>query len=150
MQVRAACEEDLDFVLRLQDSSPEAPHWSAEQYRGMLGDGGAGLRRVLLVAEVDGVPVGYAAGSVLLEEAELEAIVVSEERRRGGIGRRLTKAVEDWAVVQGARELRLEVRVSNDAAGAMYHAMGFQQTGMRSRYYSDPEEDAVLMTMRLG
>lgn len=44
----------------------------------------------------------------------------------------------------------LEVRASNDPALALYSSMGFQKVGLRRRYYSKPEEDAVLMTLTLG
>ena len=46
----------------------------------------------------------------------------------------------------GVRELTLEVRVSNDAAQALYRAYGFRLAGLRPGYYRYPEEDALLMT----
>jgi ribosomal-protein-alanine N-acetyltransferase len=50
----------------------------------------------------------------------------------------------------GTVELHLEVRASNLAAIRFYQAQNFKQTGARPRYYADPEEDAVLMTLRLA
>ena len=49
-----------------------------------------------------------------------------------------------------ATELRLEVRASNQGALGFYRAQGFGESGRRVRYYADPEEDAVLMALRLG
>jgi ribosomal-protein-alanine N-acetyltransferase len=46
-------------------------------------------------------------------------------------------------------QLILEVRASNRAALGFYGALGFKETGRRPRYYIDPEEDAVLMGLRL-
>jgi ribosomal-protein-alanine N-acetyltransferase len=40
----------------------------------------------------------------------------------------------------------LEYRISNSAARALYDKYGFEQVGVRARYYSDNHEDAVLMT----
>jgi ribosomal-protein-alanine N-acetyltransferase len=40
----------------------------------------------------------------------------------------------------------LECRISNGAARALYEKYGFRQVGVRARYYSDNQEDAVLMT----
>ena len=44
----------------------------------------------------------------------------------------------------------LEVRESNTAARTLYESLGFVQTGYRPRYYSQPEEAAVLMTAQLA
>lgn len=48
-----------------------------------------------------------------------------------------------------AESVLLEVRASNDPALALYASMGFRQVGLRKKYYSSPEEDAVLMTLAL-
>jgi ribosomal-protein-alanine N-acetyltransferase len=44
----------------------------------------------------------------------------------------------------------LEVRASNEGARALYRGAGFTEDGLRRRYYSDPEEDAVLMSLNLA
>jgi ribosomal-protein-alanine N-acetyltransferase len=38
------------------------------------------------------------------------------------------------------------VRASNEAARSLYRKYGFQDAGLRKRYYSDNKEDAVIMT----
>jgi ribosomal-protein-alanine N-acetyltransferase len=48
-------------------------------------------------------------------------------------------------MARGAEWLTLEVRVSNDAAQALYQKYGFTQRGVRRRYYSDNGEDAYIM-----
>jgi ribosomal-protein-alanine N-acetyltransferase len=50
---------------------------------------------------------------------------------------------------EGLYGLNLEVRASNGRAIGFYRAFGFQQTGLRPRYYSNPEEDAVLFRLDL-
>ena len=45
----------------------------------------------------------------------------------------------------GSRCLRLEVRVSNENARALYARMGFQQLGLRKNYYHNPKEDALIL-----
>jgi [ribosomal protein S18]-alanine N-acetyltransferase len=42
--------------------------------------------------------------------------------------------------------MTLEVRVSNEAAQALYQAFGFAIAGRRARYYTDDGEDALVMT----
>jgi ribosomal-protein-alanine N-acetyltransferase len=51
--------------------------------------------------------------------------------------------------VAGVREVLLEVRSSNQRALGFYRSLGWSETGRRPRYYADPEEDAVLMSLKL-
>lgn len=46
----------------------------------------------------------------------------------------------------GCTEATLEVRVSNKPAQALYQHCHFVETGRRRRYYSDNNEDALIMT----
>jgi ribosomal-protein-alanine N-acetyltransferase len=43
------------------------------------------------------------------------------------------------------RRYTLEVRVSNEAAIRLYRRRGFVEAGVRPRYYSDNQEDALIM-----
>ena len=51
----------------------------------------------------------------------------------------------DEAVERGANWLTLEVRVTNAGAQALYRKYGFTAHGTRKRYYSDNNEDALIM-----
>jgi ribosomal-protein-alanine N-acetyltransferase len=51
----------------------------------------------------------------------------------------------DEALTRGANWLTLEVRVTNAAAQALYQKYGFSTHGTRKRYYSDNNEDALIM-----
>jgi len=116
----------------------EAPQWQAADYRALIEVGVSG------VAEIDGVLAGFVCGRVLLPglEGELESIVVARKYRRQGVG----QALCDWLLhALATREVRLEVRESNTAARAMYAALGFEDVGLRRKYYSQPVEDAILM-----
>jgi len=81
--------------------------------------------------------------------AELESVVVSAGARRTGIGRALCRAVLDWSRFRGASEVILEVRANSTAAVALYTSFGFTLTARRSRYYQDPEDDALLLRLAL-
>ena len=50
------------------------------------------------------------------------------------------------ARTRGAHEATLEVRPSNIPARRLYEKYGFKVVGVRPRYYSDDNEDALIMT----
>jgi ribosomal-protein-alanine N-acetyltransferase len=79
-------------------------------------------------------------------EGHIVTIAVASDKRRQGIGELLLVAALEAAADAGQEDVTLEYRVSNGAARALYEKYGFQQVGVRARYYSDNHEDAVLMT----
>jgi ribosomal-protein-alanine N-acetyltransferase len=87
---------------------------------------------------------------VLPPQAELETISVLAREQRRGIGRRLFFALVDELRAVGVSEFILEVRTSNRTALGFYRSLGWREAGRRPRYYADPEEDAVLMSLGLG
>lgn len=95
--------------------------------------------------------IAYALWSVIpaLGEAELLRVAVEPTQRRDGLGRRLLKASEHLLRDEGVHTLLLEVRISNEAARALYESLGWKQNGMRKAYYKDGE-DAALYRKELG
>jgi ribosomal-protein-alanine N-acetyltransferase len=49
----------------------------------------------------------------------------------------------------GAKSMTLEVRVTNYIAQSLYQKFGFQKGGLRKRYYTDNQEDALVMWVKL-
>ena len=82
----------------------------------------------------------------MLDEAHVTTFAVDPDFRRRSIGERLLLAMLDVAIANGAREATLEVRLSNMAARKLYEKYGFRPVGLRPRYYSDDNEDALIMT----
>lgn len=97
-------------------------------------------------AQDKGKIVGYAAVWLMADEAHLTSIAVRQTYRRQGIGELLLIAIIKLALQMKARVVTLETRVSNVGAQELYGKYGFNQVGMRRRYYSDNGEDAVIMT----
>lgn len=141
---------DLDQVMAIAGSLSQTPHWTQSAYLVAL-DPHASPRRIALVAEdpVAGV-VAFAVASLLAPQAELETIAVAPSSQRRGLARKLLSALVGELSAAAAVEFLLEVRFSNHAALALYRSLGWRETGLRPRYYSDPEEDAVLMSLGLG
>jgi len=95
---------------------------------------------------VAGRVVGFAGVWLMVDEAHITTFGVHPEWRRQGIGRRLLLRLLELALELGASRMTLEVRVSNEAAQALYRGFGFSVAGRRPRYYTDDGEDAYVMT----
>jgi len=150
IEIRRLSETDLEQVVRIADALTEAPHWSRKLYEEALRSDGPPPRVALVAQDPDsGEVTGFAIASLIPPEAELESIAVDARVQRRSVGRRLFAALAAELQEAGVQELLLEVRASNLTAIRFYTAQNFKQTGTRSRYYADPQEDAVLMALRL-
>jgi [ribosomal protein S18]-alanine N-acetyltransferase len=150
LQIRRMSAADVDHVIEIADGLDQAPHWARRAWVAAI-DPENGLRRIALVArEAGGVPFGFVLASVLPPEAELESIGAIGQTQRRGVGRQLFAALLEELRATHITELVLEVRSSNETALGFYRALGFAETGRRPRYYADPEEDAILMKLRMG
>jgi len=154
--IRPMQEADLARVLEIAKALPHAPHWPPDVYQRAL-DPTALPRRIALVAEEPHLDealhggqmvAGFAVASVIPPQAEIETIAVVSDGQRRGVGRLLLSAILQELRRAGVTEVLLEARVSNLPALGLYTAFGFDRTGVRPRYYADPEEDAVLMALR--
>lgn len=148
-RVRLMAAEDLDPVLALAERQPQAPHWARRAYRALFNPQ-ALPKRIALVVELESAVRGFAVASIVGPEAELECIVVAAGFERRGLGRGLMQALSAMLHAAGVEELLLEVRQGNERALAFYSTLGWAEVGRRPRYYTDPEEDAILMSIRLA
>ena len=87
--------------------------------------------------------------SLLPPQAELETIAVAACQPAPG-NRPPPAPVPPFGTRPGIHEVWLEVRVSNAPAIALYRSFGFRETGRRPRYYDEPVEDALLMSLQRG
>lgn len=133
----------VDFVLDLQQKTPEAPHWKRQVYEDLAQSEAPAFGFVAV--EGDSL-LGFAVCRLVLDTCELESIAVATEARRRGIGAILLAAATDFAAERGATRMELEVRAGNSTAIDFYTRMGFAQDGLRRGYYRNPDEDAVLMS----
>lgn len=145
-EIRPMAPVDLDQVLAIAESLPEAPHWPRPAYLKAI-DPQATPRRIALVAAGPESIVGFAIASVLPPRAELETIAVAKSHQREGLGWQLLHGLMASLKAENLHEVVLEVRHSNRSAIALYMSTGFLLTGSRPSYYTDPVEDAVLMKL---
>lgn len=90
--------------------------------------------------------VGYAGMWLMVDEAHITTIAVRNHWRGHGYGELLLASLIKTATEMGAERVTLEVRVTNGTAQNLYRKYGFEQEGVRPRYYSDNNEDAYIMT----
>lgn len=99
-----------------------------------------------LVVRVGDRLVGYAGLWIMVDEAHVTTFAIDPAWRRRRLGERLLIALLDLAIERRAGEATLEVRLSNLPARRLYEKFGFRPVGIRPRYYSDDNEDALIMT----
>ncbi len=134
--------EDLPFVQAIERASFSTP-WPPHAYRNELETNRLAHYRVVRVGERI---VGFAGMWMMVDEAHITTFAVDPRWRRRRLGELLLLALLDLAVEHGAREATLEVRLSNLPARRLYEKYGFRPVGLRPRYYSDNNEDALIMT----
>jgi [ribosomal protein S18]-alanine N-acetyltransferase len=143
--IRKLAASDVPAVLAILQESPEAAAWSRESLLQLTS-----AEPTAWVAELNAVVAGVLIGRVAADECEILNVAVSRARRRCGIGSRLLETALEFSGIAGIARVYLEVRTSNGPAIALYTHCGFTECGRRARYYSDPVEDAVLLTLCVG
>jgi ribosomal-protein-alanine N-acetyltransferase len=134
--------DDLPTVQAIEEASFTTP-WPPHAYRSEIE---TNRLAQYIVARVDGDVVAYAGMWMMVDEAHVTTFAVHPRWRRQRIGERLLLTLLDFARDRRAREATLEVRLSNLAARRLYEKYGFRPVGLRPRYYSDDNEDALIMT----
>jgi [ribosomal protein S18]-alanine N-acetyltransferase len=101
--------------------------------------------RAYYVARVGGAVVGYGGLMMTAEDGHVTTLAVDPAWHRHKIGTRVLLVLAREAVRRGARNLTLEVRMSNHGAQALYRKFGFRPAGVRKNYYVETSEDALVM-----
>jgi [ribosomal protein S18]-alanine N-acetyltransferase len=89
--------------------------------------------------------LGFAGLWLMVDEAHITTIAMHPDHQGRGLGELMLASLIDIAFEIKAKWVTLEVRVSNYKAQNLYRKYGFHDAGMRHRYYSDNNEDALIM-----
>jgi ribosomal-protein-alanine N-acetyltransferase len=121
-------------------------HWTEGIFRDCLRVG-----YCCWIMELSGTVAGYGIMSLVVGEAHLLNICIAPEWQRQGYGRLLLEHFMELARERGARQMFLEVRLSNEAALKLYRESGFNEVGMRKNYYPGEKgrEDALILAIEL-
>lgn len=98
-----------------------------------------------LVARLGERVVGYAGMWVIMDEAHITTIAVDPDYRGRRYAERLMLALIERAQRLGANRATLEVREGNRVARHLYRLFGFEDTAVRKCYYTDNQENAIVM-----
>ncbi len=98
-----------------------------------------------MVMEAAEEMAGYAGMWLIMDEAHITNIAVREKYRGYKLGERLVSELMKTASFMGAAKITLEVRVTNHIAQNLYRKLGFRDAGIRKGYYTDNNEDALIM-----
>lgn len=142
--LRSMDQNDLDSILDVEHSCFSIP-WT----RGMFEDELYNPNAIYLVALVNDTIVGYAGMWKILDEGHITNVAVHPDYRRNGLGKRLIQGLILKSKILGLKALTLEVRRSNEPAISLYEGFGFRVEGLRKKYYSDNNEDALIMWLKL-
>jgi ribosomal-protein-alanine N-acetyltransferase len=142
---RLAGEDDLDAVSALEAESFTNP-WSREMLARELRQ--SDVARVYVLRTPARSVTAFCACWILFDELHLNTVAVDPGRRRQGLATILLQHVFADAAREGVRAVTLEVRRSNLPAIRLYERLGFSVEGLRPKYYSPPEEDALVLWCR--
>lgn len=131
---------DLDEIHRIEKECFTSP-WPKNVFRSMLSDHSA----FAYVARRSREIVGYVISWLDRDQVIIANLAVKKSARRKGLGRYMLEFAMEEGARTGATWAILDVRESNLNAIRLYAEAGFRARGRRSRYYSNPEEDSLVM-----
>lgn len=140
LTIRPMRREDIDAVMAIDRHCFPVP-WSQNAFAAELGNASAWY----LVAESEGRVCGYIGAWIVVDEVHVTTFGVDPSLRRQGVGERLLAALLQEGMRRGVRRASLEVRMSNYGAQQLYAKYGFAPVSRRFRYYTDNDEDALVM-----
>lgn len=143
MNIRIASIEDAQAIYDIETLSFSVP-WSLDSVRAELE--GKNNKLYMVICEDDRV-IGYAGAWLVYDEGQITNIAIVPTERGKGYGSQLTYAIIEECFARHMTEIFLEVRVSNLAALGMYRKLGFTVKGIRKAYYTEPKEDAYIMSL---
>ncbi|MBY0219391.1 ribosomal protein S18-alanine N-acetyltransferase [Paenibacillus sp. CC-CFT742] len=145
LQFRLMTLNDIPDVMVIEHEAFTMP-WTEEAFRNELTNNHFAK---YMVMELEGRAIGYAGMWTIMDEAHITNIAVREAYRGRKLGEKLLDELMKTAAYLGMERMTLEVRVSNLVAQRLYEKKGFESAGLRKGYYSDNQEDAMIMWANL-
>jgi ribosomal-protein-alanine N-acetyltransferase len=135
-------ERDIDDILRIESLSFTNP-WTREMYLSELEHRDVAF--FYIARDAVGEAIGFCSCWRVLDEIHINNLAVLPEHRRSGVASALLERALADGAARGSPRATLEVRRSNVAALRLYEKFGFTVTAVRRGYYSQPDEDALVL-----
>ena len=142
---RTMKEEDIDQILEVEHASFTTP-WSREAFYNEIYNN---KFAVYIVLEENNKVIGYCGAWIVIDEAHITNVAILPEYRGRKLGEAIMGKMMSVAREMGGKSMTLEVRVTNHVAQSLYRKLGFQNCGIRKNYYSDNQEDGLVMWVNL-
>ena len=139
--IRKAEEKDIEIMADL-DKLCFATPWSLDAFEQEIKYNNLAF---YVVAQVGEMVVGYAGLWAIIDEGHITNVAVHPHYRKRNIGEALVSVLIESTRKAGVLYHTLEVRLSNQVAISLYRKLGFQEAGLRKKYYEDNNEDALIM-----
>ncbi|MCR8844148.1 ribosomal protein S18-alanine N-acetyltransferase [Paenibacillus sp. SC116] len=140
-RVRPMTVADIEAVQIVEQASFTLP-WTNDAFYNELTNN---IFAHYWVIEENSTIIAYAGMWTVIDEAHVTNIAVHPDSRGHGYGEKLMQTLITEAAVHGMNKMTLEVRVTNEVAQRLYRKYDFEPAGVRKGYYSDNNEDALIM-----
>ena len=143
--------DTLDEVVAIERNSSKSP-WPTEHFRTSL-ENSNNLSYVLMLGDK---LIGYVITALAIDSADILYIAIDSGYQRQGYATKLLNHIVNEFSEKGAKEVFLEVRVSNNGAISFYNSQGFKQISVRNNYYmknsndSTEREDGIIMRLEIA
>ena len=141
--IRKAEIADAEAIVRLEEGEFSFPH-SKEQIINEICD----PQHYIIIADSNDSFAAYAGMYYIIDEAYITNVIVDTEFRRKHIADMLIDDMICFCHTNEITSLSLEVRQSNIPAIELYKKHSFNIEAVLKNYYSNPKENAYIMTNR--
>lgn len=141
MYITKMREEHLSQIAQIEKLCFSSP-WTEDGLREEISNPSA----VFLTALDGNTVAGYMGFHFVLDEGYIANVAVHPGYRKSGVATALITYAHEIATQKGLSFLSLEVRESNTPAINLYTKMGYKALGKRPNFYTNPSEDAFIMT----
>lgn len=144
LNIRRMSKDDVPAVFDIERSSFNDSSWSIDAFYHEIEKNEFAN---YFIIEFNQTIIGYLGLWVVIDQAQITTVAITEHFRGYGLGQLLLKYVMNYASHQ-CDVMSLEVRVDNTVAQHVYQNLGFQYGGKRKNYYGEGQ-DALVMWVNL-
>jgi [ribosomal protein S18]-alanine N-acetyltransferase len=141
MEIAPMTQSDISEVVRIERASFSTT-WPSNAFYNELA---TNKLAHYFVGRVNGRLIAYGGIWVIFEDSHITTIAVDPAYRGRRYGELMLAHLLDEGIARNAAWMTLEVRESNAAAQQLYRKYGFTIVSTRKGYYSDNNEDALVM-----